>query len=145
MSKTSGQNLISGLIRKRSEISGQLRVAKKAANLIQADIDAIDRTLELVGYKGNPRSLPPKGKHKMMFGRSELKRTITDQLRSGPKDDRAIVDHIIESKGWEADDELTADILKRVRHAIQRLRNADHVEQDFGPDGALWRILESGG
>ena len=139
MGKVTGANLISGLIRKRSEVAGQLKAAQKTLDGVKDDLAALDRALELCGYSGAPRGLAPRTKYKQMFGRSELKRTILGQLRTGPKDDETITAAIIETKGWEADDELRADILKRVRHAIQRLRNTEYVVQDFGPDGVLWK------
>ncbi len=144
MGKVTGANLIHGLIRKRGEVAGQLKVAQKAMEAVKDDLAAIDRALEICGYKGNPSGIAPRGKYKQMFGRSELKRLILDQLRMGPKDDEAIVGAIILAKGWTATDELHADVLKRVRHAIQRLRNTDYVVQDFGPDGALWKLRVSG-
>ena len=142
MGKVTGANLISGLIRKRSEVAGQLKVAQKAAEAVKSDLAALDRALEICGYTGDPRGIAPRTKYKQMFGRSELKRLILDQLRTGPKDDEAIAAQIILAKGWDADDELRADILKRVRHAIQRLRNTDYIVQDFGPDGCLWKRVE---
>ena len=139
MGTRNGANLIHGLVRKRSEVAGQLKVAQKAMEAVKDDLAAIDRALEICGYKGNPSGIAPRTKYKQMFGRSELKRAILDQLRTGPKDDETIAAQIIADKGWTVSDELHADVLKRVRHAIQRLRNTDYVVQDFGPDGVLWK------
>ena len=44
------------------------------------------------------------------------------------------------AKGWDADDALRADVLKRVRHAFQSQRKDGHVVQDFGPGGCLWKL-----
>jgi len=132
--------VVSGLIKKRAEIAGLHRSAVKATEAIKADLNAIDRALHLCGYEGDPRGIEPRGKYKQMFGRSELKRIILATLRKSPADDEAIVDRVIEIKGWTVDDELRADILKRTRDAIQRARNAGLIVQDFGPDGCLWRL-----
>jgi hypothetical protein len=69
-----------------------------------------------------------------------LKLTIINMLREAAADDETIAARIIEAKGWDADDALRADVLKRVRHAIQRQQKDGHVVQDFGPGGCLWRL-----
>lgn len=131
-----GQSIvIHGLIKKRAEIAGLHKVAVKAADVIKDDLAAIDRALALCGYQDDPKSIAPRGKYKQLFGRNELKLTIINMLRESPADDVAIAARIIERKGWDADDALRADVLKRVRHAIQRVQKDGHVVQDFGPDG----------
>ena len=75
---------------------------------------------------------------------AEIKPTMTlhiNMLREAPTDDEAIAARIIQAKGW--DDDVHADVLKRVRDALQRAQKDGHVVQDFGPDGCLWRIAES--
>jgi hypothetical protein len=129
---------IFGLIKKRGEIAGQHRVAMKSADALKADLDAIDRALVLCGYEDDPKGIAPRGKYKQLFGRNELKLTIINALRIAPADDEAIAAQIIAAKGWDAD--THADVLKRVRHALQRAQKDGHVVQDFGPDGCLWRV-----
>ena len=136
-----GQSLvIHGLINKRAEIAGLHKAAQKAADRIKDDLAAIDRALDLCGYEDNPKDIAPRTKYKQMFGRNELKLTILDTLRQGPADDETIAKLIIERKGWDVDDDLWADVLKRTRDAIQRAQKAGYVVQDFGPDGCLWRV-----
>lgn len=132
---------IFGLIKKRGEIAGQHKVAMRAADVLKADRAAIDRALVLCGYQDDPKAIAPRGKYKQLFGRNELKLTIINMLREAPADDEAIAAHIIERKGLG--DNMQADVLKRVRDALQRAQKDGHVVQDFGPDGCLWRIAES--
>ncbi|WP_390911312.1 hypothetical protein [Pseudosulfitobacter sp. SM2401] len=134
------EHTIFGLIKKRGELAGQHKVAVKAADALKADVDAIDRALVLCGYQDDPKDIPARTKYKQMFGRNELKLAILDTLRQGPADDETIAKLIIERKGWDADDDLWADVLKRTRDAIQRAQKAGYVVQDFGPDGCLWRL-----
>ena len=129
---------IFGLIKKRGEIAGQHKVAMKAADVLKADRAAIDRALVLCGYQDDPKAIAPRGKYKQLFGRNELKLTIINMLREAPADDEAIAAHIIERKGLG--DNMQADVLKRVRDALQRAQKDGHVVQDFGPDGCLWRL-----
>ena len=134
------QNTIHGLIKKRGEIAGQHKVAMKAADALKADLDAIDRALVLCGYTDDPKAIPARGKYKQLFGRNELKLMIRERLREVPADDETIAAWIIERKGWDADDALRADVLKRVRDGLQREQKVGRVVQDFGPEGCLWRV-----
>ncbi|MFD1159025.1 hypothetical protein [Roseovarius aestuarii] len=133
------EHTIFGLIKKRGEIAGQHKAAVKAADALKADLDAIDRALVLCGYEDDPRGIAPRGKYKQLFGRNELKLTIINMLREAPADDEVIAARIIEAKGWG--DDMHADVLKRVRDALQRQQKDGHVVQDFGPDGCLWRLV----
>ena len=134
------EHTIFGLIKKRGEIAGQHKVAQKAADALKADLDAIDRALVLCGYEDDPKAIAPRGKYKQLFGRNELKLTIIKTLREGPAEDETIAAQIIASKGWG--DDVHADVLKRVRDALQRQQKDGHVMQDFGPDGCLWKLAE---
>ncbi|HBM40218.1 MAG TPA: hypothetical protein DD402_10315 [Sulfitobacter sp.] len=135
------EHTLSGLIKKRGEIAGQHKVALKAADALKADLDAIDRALVLCGYEDDPKAIPARGKYKQLFGRSELKLTIINALRVAPADDETIAAQIMDAKGWG--DDIHADVLKRVRDALQRAQKDGHVVQDFGPDGCLWRLAQS--
>lgn len=138
MGTVTGANLISGLIRKRSEVAGQLKVAQKAAEAVKGDLAAIDRALELCGYEGDPRGIAPRTKYKQLFGRNELKLTIRNHLRQASADDETLATAIIEAKGWDRD-AVWMDVLKRVRDCLQREQKVGQVVQDFGPEGVLWK------
>jgi hypothetical protein len=136
-----GQSIvIHGLIKKRAEIAGAHKVAVKAADAIRDDLAAIDRALLLCGYTDDPKGIAPRGKYKQLFGRNELKLMTRERLREGPADDETIAAWIIERKGWDDDDALRADVLKRARDLLQREQKVGRVVQDFGPNGCLWRI-----
>ncbi|MDG1456878.1 MAG: hypothetical protein P8Q92_03075 [Pseudoprimorskyibacter sp.] len=132
------EHTIFGLIKKRGEIAGQHKVAVRAADMLKVDLDAIDRALVLCGYTDDPKGIAPRGKYKQLFGRNELKLTIINALRVAPADDVAIAAKIMAAKGWGED--MQADVLKRVRDALQRAQKDGHDVQDFGPDGCLWRL-----
>jgi hypothetical protein len=134
--------VVHGLINKRAEIAGLHKAAQRAADTIKDDLAAIDRALALCGYQDDPKGIAPRGKYKRLFGRNELKLITRDRLRHGPADDEIIAAWIIERKGWDADDALRADVLKRVRDALQREQKVGRVAQDFGPDGCLWKLAQ---
>lgn len=132
------EHTIFGLVKKRGEIAGQHSVAVIAADAIKADLDAIDRALVLCGYEDDPKGIAPRGKYKQLFGRNELKLTIINALRVAPVDDETIAAQINAAKSWDTD--THADVLKRVRDALQRAQKDGHVVQDYGPDGCLWEL-----
>jgi len=133
-------SVIHGLIKKRAEIAGAHKAAVKAAEAIRDDLAAIDRALTLCGYTDDPKGIAPRTKYKQLFGRNELKLLTRERLRGGPADGETIAAYIIDRKGWDADNALRADVLKRARDLLQREQKAGRVVQDFGPDGCLWRL-----
>lgn len=115
-----GQSIvIHGLIKKRAEIARAHKAAVKAADAIRDDLAAIDRALLVCGYQDDPKGIAPRGKYKQLFGRNELKLMTRERLLEGPADEETIAAWIIERKGWDADDALRADVLKRARDALQ--------------------------
>ncbi|NOX96385.1 MAG: hypothetical protein GXP04_15225 [Alphaproteobacteria bacterium] len=142
MGKSTGVNLISGLIKKRAEVAGQHRAALKIADAIKDDLTSIDRTLVLCGYEGDPSGIEPRSKYKQLFGRSELKRLVLACLKDGSQDDEAVLDYVIQAKSWELDKHGRKDLLNRTRNALQRLRNAGTIDMDYGPGGNLWTLKQ---
>lgn len=142
MTKSTGDHLISGLIKKRAEVAGQHKAALKVVDAIKDDLASIDRTLVLCGYEDNPEKIEPRGKYKQMFGRSELKRLVIACLKEGQKDDDAVVTYIAQKKEWDLDRHGLKDLLTRVRHALQRMRNDNIIEMDYGPNGNLWTLKQ---
>jgi len=61
------EHTIFGLIKKRGEIAGQHKIARKAADALKADLDAIDRALVLCGYEDDPKAFPARGKYRQLF------------------------------------------------------------------------------
>lgn len=106
------EQILFGLIKKRGEMAGQHKVALKAI------------------------AVP--GKYKQIFGGNEWKLTIVNALRVAPSSGETIAAKIIATKGWNAS--THADLLKRVRDALQRAQKDRHVVQEFGPDGCVLRL-----
>ncbi|MFK8036198.1 MAG: hypothetical protein AB8B94_18850 [Hyphomicrobiales bacterium] len=132
-----GQSIvIYGLIKKRAEIAGRHKVAMKAADALKSDLGAIDRALVLCGYEGDHKGIAPRGKYKQLFGRSELKLTIINMLRQAPADDETITCQIIKAKGWRKNSDLTSEVLKRVRHALQRAQKDGHTSVQRAANGS---------
>jgi hypothetical protein len=132
--------VIHGLIKKRAEIAEAHKLAMKAAEVICDDLAAIDRALAPCGYAVNPKGIAPRSKYKQLFGRNELKLTVLRLLREAPANNDTLAG-IIAAKGCDADDASRANVLKRVRDALQRSRKDGRILQDFGREGCLWPII----
>ena len=50
------EHTMHGLVKKRSDIAGQHKIAMQAADALKADLNAIDRALVLVGYQDDPNT-----------------------------------------------------------------------------------------
>lgn len=51
-----------GLIRKRAEVSGEIKKVQAKLDMLLADLAAIDRVLSISGYTGEAEAIPPKVK-----------------------------------------------------------------------------------
>ena len=137
-----GEHVLSGLLRKREEIAWRVKEAAKALAVVEADLAAVDRTLALCGYEGQPPERA-RGRYKTLFKRGELLRLVTRLLRErGPMDDRALMSAVADAKDWTLAEgpEHEADILGRVRDCLQRAQKSGRVRQEFGEDGARWAL-----
>lgn len=106
------------LKRKHAEIAGELR-------RLDAQLIAIEEALRLCGYRGDFSEIKPVlRRRKSLFGRGELSRLVLDTLRErrcAPFDSE-IAAEIIRAKGWQADPELLASMVQKVRGVRRRLR-----------------------
>ena len=66
------QHTISGLLTKRSQVVQTLRDAEYALADAQADVDALDRALKLMGFKESPDSYMPLRKNRRIFKKGEM-------------------------------------------------------------------------
>lgn len=128
---------VSGLIRKRAELSGERETAKELISVLDQQIEALDLALSVFGYDHSKNPIRPTYKREMGYFRAgELTRLILDILRSGPQDVSAIVSRILERKGIaEENSSVRGDIRKRVKRALNRMEDAGRVAcdaSDFG-------------
>jgi len=81
---------ISGLSSKRADILGEAQDLRTRIAEIKNDLDAIDRTLNVLGYTGDLDAMMPRQKRDVVFGKGELFRSGMDVLRTaqGPHTSR---------------------------------------------------------
>ena len=116
--------VISALTRKRATISGELLKAEKRCEAMRLHLAALDTSLRLMGYEGDPEDIKPVHRKRRLFRRGELQRAIMDVLRAaeGPLSDADLVDRVMAVKSLDAENvDLRHTITERVKAVRKRL------------------------
>ena len=119
------QNTISGLLRKRTELMREAGAIKERLSIIGNDVQALDRTLETLGFKGRHETTVTRANRVVLFQQGELRRACLDVLRKAdkPLTSRQIAEHIIQIEGNDPlDRRLSIDMIKRVGKSLKLLR-----------------------
>ncbi len=117
------EHTISGLLTKRAELLGEAEAIRDRLAAIKNDIDALDRTLSVIGYDGDLNAQMPRQKRHVLFGRGELTKQVLDILRRerGPLTSRQIAQEIVSQSGLDARDrKMIGDLTKRVGKACRQ-------------------------
>lgn len=141
------EHTLSGLIRKRAEIAGQLEHAHTTVRQLLIDLDALDQTIRLFAPDIDledirPKALPPR--HAAFKG--EVLPIVLAMLRDkGPMATVDIVESIMEGRGLNtADKRLFLLIRKRVGSCLRHLRKTHRVRSRQAPGKtATWEIRGS--
>lgn len=75
------EHTISGLLTKRVDLFHEAERIRDRLAEIKNDIDALDRTLNVLGYDGDLDAQMPRQKRHVLFGRGELSRQAFQVLR----------------------------------------------------------------
>jgi hypothetical protein len=138
------EHTISGLLTKRADLLGEAVSLRDRIAAIRNDVDAIDRVLGTLDYKGDLDAQMPRQKREVLFGRGELTRSILDELRTatGPMGSREIAQGIVALSGQDARDrKMISDLTKRVSKALRALRLEGAVRRKVGPGQyMLWEV-----
>jgi hypothetical protein len=97
------EHTISGLLTKRMDLFHEAERIRDRLAEIRNDIDALDRTLNVLGYDGDLDAAMPRQKRHVIFGRGELTRQVLTILRrSGkPLTSRQIAQEIVSDSGMD--------------------------------------------
>lgn len=98
------------LLAKRAELVSAIRQA-------QADVDLIDRAIELVGCN-SPKNV-------LLFRRGHLQRLVCDARRAGYDHPKAITEEIFRVLDWEHDAALFLRVRMGVKEVLKRLRKRE--------------------
>lgn len=131
---------ISGLLTKRADLFNEAERIRDRLAEIRNDIGAIDRTLGVLGYKGDLDAAMPRQKREVIFGRGELSKAIYAELRhaEGPLSSRDIAREIVAMRGEDARDrKYIAELTKRVSKALRVMREEGLVRSVADAKGNL--------
>ena len=98
------------LLAKRAELVSAIRQA-------QADVDLIDRALELVGCNSPA--------HSRLFKRGHLQRLVCDARRAGHDTPKTIATEIFRVLGWEYERETFRRVQLGAKDVLKRLRKRE--------------------
>ena len=134
---------ISGLLKKRSELLGDMAQLRARQAEVANAIDSIDYVLRSLGHEGDLDGMRPRGNRVVYFHRNELRRFLIDELRNAdaPVSARDLAEKIIGLEGKDARDRtLRNDMVKRVGKSLKLLRQQG-VAVSEGRNGDLAWML----
>ncbi len=116
-------HVISALKRKRARIAGELAQSERRCEAMRLHLAALDQSLRLFGYDGDPTDIKPVKPRRFLFRRGELQRAIMGIFRiNGPVADAVLVERVFAMKGWDASNvDLRRTITERVKAVRKRL------------------------
>jgi hypothetical protein len=138
------EHTISGLLTKRADLFQEGANIRARPAEIRSDIEAVDRTLGVLGYKGDLDAAMPRARREVMFGKGELTRGIFDELREaeGPLTSRQVAERVSAMNRDEPADRRTLTALtRRVSKAlrVQRVAGAVVMHKD-ATGNVTWRL-----
>ena len=142
---TDYSHTVNGLLQKRADLFNEAERIRDRLAEIKNDIGAIDRTLSVLGYKGDLDAAMPRQKREVIFGRGELSKAIYRELREaeGPLSSRDIAREIVAMRGEDARDrKYLSELTKRVSKALRAMREEGNVRSVTDAKGNLmWERL----
>ena len=105
---------ISGLVRRRERLAGDIIKKRRELNAMRRDLDALDSTLIHFGYD-NPKEIKPVIAYPRLFKRNQLSRLVRD-IKSD--DTGEITREVIKRMGWNETPELYEKVYKKVRYVL---------------------------
>lgn len=139
------ENLLSGLLRKRAQIAGELEAAQSSVRRIIIDLDSIDQTIRI--FKPDielddirPKPLPPR--HAAYKG--EVARIILGVLRDThhPMTAEELAMHVMAERDLNTSDtRLRKTIMKRIHACMRHYRTKGVIQSAPGPGKRmLWKL-----
>jgi len=127
---------ISGLLRKRAEVSQEIERAALHLATAKADLAKGEAALSVFGHSDLPST--PKAVS-IRFRRGELQRIALEQLRGGPQTSRDITLAAMKARSIEDTRDAYDRVNKSVSAALRALRDRGLIRDSAGPgDALLW-------
>lgn len=136
---------MSGLLTKRADLFNEAQRIRDRLAEIRNDIDALDRTLGVLGYEGDLDAAMPRQKRHVIFGRGELTRQVLSILRQadGPLTSRQIAQEIVSQSGMDARDrKFVSDLVKRVGKALRQYPGGTVRKATDASGNVVWSVVQ---
>ena len=117
-------HVIPALKRKRARIAGELAQSERRCEAMRLHLVALDRSLRIFGYEGDPADIKPVKARRHLFRRGELPRAIMGILRTanGHMADADLVERVMAMKALDVENvDLRRTITERVKAVRKRL------------------------
>jgi hypothetical protein len=136
------EHAISGVLARRAEMMEEIAETRKRLAILSNDIEAIDRTLEALGYQGEIK-LTPRAARIVLFYRNELRSYCMEQLaEKGPQTSRQIGLSLVQAEGKDnSDRRMVNDIVRRVSKALRQLRQQGRVTNETVRGEFVWELV----
>ncbi len=137
---------ISALLSKRADLLTEATHLRDRIAEIRNDLSAVDRALNVFGYKGDLDAMMPRQKREVVFGRGELSKAIFNELRHAtePLSSRDIAREIVALRGDDARDRrYLSDLTKRVSKALRGMREDGDVSSSVDAKGNMLWLAKS--
>ena len=133
-----------GLLKKRSELFNEAESMMERLAEIKNDIQAFDKALIALGYKGDLDAVMPRQRRHVIFGRGELLDSLMLELRLAerPMLSRELAQNVLASNGSDIRDRrAVSDLTRRVSKClrVQREKGVVIGKQDESRN-ILWTL-----
>jgi hypothetical protein len=132
---------ISGLLRRREELRAEAHSLRDRQAAIVNDLDALERTLQSLGFEGPLEGRPPRQARIIIFYRNELRKFCQAELEkaTGPVSTRDLALVLCQMEGKRPEDRrLLSDVSKRVSGALGQMKDLGQVTRTGTRRNALW-------
>ncbi|WP_416896534.1 MAG: hypothetical protein ACMVY4_13445 [Minwuia sp.] len=138
------EHTISGLLRKRSELAGDIEATQDRVRQLLIDLDSIDHTIRVFDpdidlQDVRPKPMPPR----QGAAQGEMTRIILSALRqhrrmTAPE----IALHTMAARGMNTNDQrMRKTVTKRVMSILRHHRTRGVLKSEHGPEGLLvWSV-----
>ena len=139
-------HIVSALIRKRAELSGEIRDLERRIARQRIGLANLDATIRLFSPEANPDAIPPKRRNRrtMYFARNEFSRLTLDALRLAPipVSSADIAASILRAKNMASDDEAMKVVLnERILSILRKLHKRGAVVKTGVTRNAQWTAV----
>ena len=138
--------VITGLLGKRQSMVTESERLKERLAEIKNDIGTIDRTLDMIGFKGDLVGMSPKRSRQPIFERGELVKAVLEALRAAgrPMKSRDIATAVAIACGDDPKDRrYITELTRRIGRAISPLMSDGLVHATADHHGTrIWRLAK---